>query len=233
MSSGPSSLVEALLRQARTRPDKIAFEDGGDSLTYAELAGRVGAMAETCADLPRTIGLLGPSGLDWVVAALGISASGRTVVPLPDFFSDSQLAHIVGDANLSVIVTAGECAARTRALGCRPLAVATGQAPLRTVGVAAGRHIIYTSGSTGRPKGVVLENGQISTTCAALLQVVPIGQDETHLSVLPYSLLLEMICGIYLPILAGGKVHIAAEILQAYYPGARVGTWPGDRPGPS
>lgn len=25
----------------------------------------------------------------------------------------------------------------------------------------------------------------------------------------------------------------AAEILQAYYPGARVGTWPGDRPGPS
>src|SRR3546814_4524755 len=57
-----------------------------------------------------------------------------------------------------------------------------------------------SSGSTGQPKGARLGAAQIMHTCAALLHAASALADDRHLSVLPYALLLEAICGIYLPL---------------------------------
>src|SRR3546814_3990040 len=72
-----------------------------------------------------------------------------------------------------------------------------------------------SSGSTGQPKGARLGAAQIMHTCAALLHAASALADDRHLSVLPYALLLEAICGIYLPLLAGGRCHIAANVAAA------------------
>src|SRR3546814_14590679 len=64
----------------------------------------------------------------------------------------------------------------------------------------AGERIVYTSGSTGQPKGARLGAAQIMHTCAALLHAASALAEDRHLSVLPYALLLEAICGIYLPL---------------------------------
>ena len=67
--------------------------------------------------------------------------------------------------------------------------------------------IIYTSGSTGNPKGVRLLGGQVLWSAQALAKSIGATAEDKYLSVLPLPLLLELICGIIIPVLVGGSVH--------------------------
>jgi long-chain acyl-CoA synthetase len=62
--------------------------------------------------------------------------------------------------------------------------------------------IVYTSGTTGRPKGVMLSHRNIMANVNAILNVMPITQDDVFLSFLPLSHTLERTVGYYLPIAA-------------------------------
>lgn len=197
-----------------TQQDKIAFQDGVESLGYAVLARRVAGAARILANLPETVGLLGGSSIDWLVADLAGWASGKRLVPLPHFFSDAQLGHIIGDAAVDVVLTSSDQVARVQRFGVFPVTIPRAEAPWSPT-TMSGERIVYTSGSTGMPKGVVLGAAQIRESCHALLQASGAVPSDRHLSILPFSLLLEAICGIYLPILAGGSCHIAADVVAA------------------
>lgn len=207
-------LLLALRRWADQRPDATAFVEANESISYGQLWRRVGGLAQAAADLPAVVGLLAPNGIDWLVADLGLWASGRIVVPLPLFFSDAQLGNVISDAGVEVILTTEASAARVAALRATARLIGRAEGAVAGTEAPAGRRIIYTSGSTGRPKGVILGPGQLRHTCDGLLDAVKPGIDDRHLSVLPFPMLLENICGIYVPILAGGEVHIAADILS-------------------
>lgn len=207
-------VLNALRRHASARPLAQAFVHDGQTAAYGELSRRVAGAAASFHDLPETVGVLAPSSIDWLVADLGLWQVGRTVVPLPHFFSDSQLRHIAQDAGIGTILASADQISRAQALGV-PVRLLTqcDTAPTSTAQPMTGRRIVYTSGSTGTPKGVVLGSAQIRHTCAALAQAISVGPADRHLSVLPFSLLLEAVCGIYLPVLAGGTCHIAADII--------------------
>ena len=70
---------------------RAAMSDDNAAVARGELAARVAGMAEELHDLPQVIGLLGGNGTDWAVAQLAAWAAGKTVVPLPTFFSLAQL----------------------------------------------------------------------------------------------------------------------------------------------
>ncbi|MEK9969401.1 MAG: AMP-binding protein, partial [Ferrovibrio sp.] len=164
------------------------------------------------------------SSIDWLVADLAAWSTGKRLVPLPHFFSDTQLDHIVADAGIAVIIAADSQIPRARRLCGTVVGMPHGEAAWQDVEMSGAR-IVYTSGSTGAPKGVLLGTSQMRHSCAALLQATDAGPADRHLSVLPYSLLLEAVCGIYLPILAGGSCVIAADVVQAQGPeiGVRLG----------
>ncbi|MGA8172289.1 MAG: AMP-binding protein [Methylocystis sp.] len=97
-------IYDALRRRSLKDGDKLVFSDDADSLSQAELLSRAGALSRQLPSGVNTIGILAANGVDWAAAQLMGVATGKTVVPLPPFFSPEQLAHIVRDANVELIL---------------------------------------------------------------------------------------------------------------------------------
>ena len=81
-----SDVIASLQKWARTRADEPAFSDGRCLLTYGELALRVGGFAAAAKLFPPVVGILADNAVDWAIADLGLTAAGRTLVPLPTSF---------------------------------------------------------------------------------------------------------------------------------------------------
>jgi long-subunit acyl-CoA synthetase (AMP-forming) len=211
----PSALREvlaALGHQAQSRPGVAAISDPRCTLNYEALAGHVAARAIDFANLPQSVGLLAPNSVEWVIADLALALAGKTLVPLPTFFSASQLQHIVSDAAVGHVLCAPQNQAAAEALGL-PVTVlgdTFSSAPFPSDLSAAdhAKRIIYTSGTTGAPKGVRLGSKQITASARGLLNACNATPSDHYLSVLPFSLLLEQIAAICLPLLAGAEVTL-------------------------
>jgi long-chain acyl-CoA synthetase len=74
--------------------------------------------------------------------------------------------------------------------------------------------IVYTSGTTGRPKGVMLSHSNILWNAHRSLQMVSCGPNELFLSFLPLSHTLERTAGYYLPMMLGAGVAYNRSIPQ-------------------
>ncbi len=197
----------ALARNAGQRPNAPAFRDEARALDWRALAGRVTALTHALAGAPPVIGIAVPGGVDFVVADLAVTLSGRRLVPMPFFFSPEQQAHVLADADVGAIIGAPRAASFGLPV-IAPNTPGTG-ADLPEYGGGATR-VIYTSGSSGRPKGVVLGDKQLSASVMALADVVGATARDKHLSVLPLAQLLEQSCGVFLPILAGAETVFSA-----------------------
>ena len=86
-------VFDALKRHSQTRPDDIAFEDDTGQISWRELAMRVESLARALDAVDGTIGIGLAGGIDYVVADLALTFSGKRQVPLPFFFSIAQNAH--------------------------------------------------------------------------------------------------------------------------------------------
>lgn len=212
-------VLTSLAQLADNRPNDLALADGTVSLSFAQLAGRVASLADSLKNTPKTIAIFAPNCVEWVVADLALAVLGKTMVPLPTFFSPEQLAHIINDAGVELILTV-PCV-KALALGLdRPCTVLNDLDETRpfpsdlSAADQAGR-IIYTSGTTGAPKGVRIGASQISASARGLVAASGATADDRYLSVLPFSLLLEQIAAICVPLLAGAPIFISANAAGA------------------
>src|SRR5574340_890457 len=74
--------------------------------------------------------------------------------------------------------------------------------------------IIYTSGTTGKPKGVMLSHGNMLTNAHACLDTFMVHGDDLFLSFLPLSHTFERTLGYYLTVMTGSTVAFARSISQ-------------------
>ena len=188
------------------------MSDDNAVLTRAEFAARVAGLVKDFRELPQVIGLLGANGTDWAAALLAAWAAGKTVVPMPTFFSLPQLKHMSCDARINHIVVTRDALGLAGAIGVATTILSEGRAesfPAVTPGAGV---IIYTSGSTGTPKGVRLGLEQIDWQARSLATAMEAGARDLYLSVLPLSLLLEIIAAICVPVLAGARTHFASAV---------------------
>lgn len=205
-------LLDALVSRGRDRSP--AFAEDGVTLTWDEVVARVSGLARSLEPERRTIGLYAENGVAWAVAQLAGACTGRTVVPLPTFFSPAQLAHVVRDAGVDCVLASPGLIGRTADSGVatRLLDISTtADDPPRERGFA---QVIYTSGSTGRPKGVRHGTSQMDWMAGALMEAVSATPGDRYLSVLPLSLLLETLCGVFVPVLAGASVRYEPGIAE-------------------
>ena len=72
--------------------------------------------------------------------------------------------------------------------------------------------IVYTPGTSGRPKGVVLNHVSLLTNAREAAQKMAVRRSDQFLSHLPLASLLERICGVYVPMLAGAIVAFSRGI---------------------
>jgi long-chain acyl-CoA synthetase len=207
-------LLTALREPSRYARNAVVMSDDRGSVTGHELVARVAGLAEEFVALPQVVGLFGANGIDWAIAALAAWMSGKTVVPMPTFFSRLQLEHVLRDAGITQVITTHDALATATALGVGVIPVAqkrAEQTPLMSSGAGM---IVYTSGSTGRPKGVRLGLEQIDCQARALAAAIKAGPRDLHLSVLPLALLLETITAICVPVLVGARTHFASALAE-------------------
>ncbi|MGE5476829.1 MAG: AMP-binding protein [Bacteroidales bacterium] len=212
-------VLASIRATASDAPDRVAVSDCLGHLGYGALADGVAEMAAALTATPAVVGLLMPRDRRHVVADLALASLGRTIVPLPDFFSPEQWGHMIADAGIGAVVTVEDWRQRLAGLDV-PVVVPAPAAGVRLVEAQPSRRVIYTSGTTGRPKGVVLTETAMAASLQGLAAASQADADDIHLSLLPFSLLLEQLAGLLLPLKLGARVHVAASPLEAGAVGA-------------
>ncbi|MFT7651344.1 MAG: long-chain acyl-CoA synthetase [Limisphaerales bacterium] len=145
-----------------------------------------------------------PNGLEWIALNLALLESNRVAVPLPHFFTKNQTAGIIKDCGADTVIYQSEVAANIESSrGCSITATQeTSQVPLpEGTGI-----VTYTSGTTGSPKGVCLSWDTLLMTASAIQSELAEEELAKHLCLLPLSLLLENVAGLFANLLNGGQI---------------------------
>ena len=208
------SLAEALVRHAETWGERVAMSDGARSLTWSRLVSWTGGIAEDLGSEPETIAIFGHNSVEWAAAFLAASAAGKTIVPLPVFFSSEQRAHVIRDAGIQRVIATDAEAATDYTLPVPAYHLPESRPGALPLDRRDGGLIIYTSGSTGTPKGVRLVSGQALWSAETLAKAIGATPEDKYLSLLPLPTLLELICGVMIPVLVGGSVHFDGDVAR-------------------
>lgn len=175
------------------RAAQLAVADQSLMLTFAELEAIAGGLAGQMTELsqrPR-IGILLPTSSVCAAAILGCWYAGRTAVPLNFLLSPGELAKVVRDADLDLVVTIEQLAAALSESGVNTLLL-KGNVTLRperrpAPGAEADdiAVVLYTSGTTADPKGVCLTFDNLLSNADACVAHERMTPDQVFMSVLP------------------------------------------------
>ena len=200
---------ERLFDALSTHAHSVVLKEGERQLTGAQVLQEI---SERASRLRRhrceRIALALDNGLEWVLWDLAILRVGRVCVPLPGFFSPNQQCHVLDSAGVDSLivddvapwVAAGFGSVDERLAMREPGAVAA--LPPGTL------KLTYTSGTTGEPKGVCLGVDAMLDVAQSLRTACSARRVSRHLCVLPLSVLLENIAGVYAPLLSGVRVEL-------------------------
>ena len=181
------------------------------------------------------------NSINWVVVDQGAFAHGLVTVPL--FVDDrpDNVAFILNDADVKLIVIDGEdhwkrlktvrdqLGGLQRILSVKPVsdpdeprlkllsdwlpesAGAADRAPTTGSDLAT---IVYTSGTTGKPKGVMLSHRNILSNVQSGLAVYEVFPEDIFLSFLPLSHMFERTADYYLNVVSGASIVFSRSIPQ-------------------
>jgi amino acid adenylation domain-containing protein len=205
MRGGDGGLVTEVLhdlldRAAEAVPDRPAVSQGGDTLTYRELAEISRRLAGwlTCAGVRRGDRVVVALPVDVLVPALLYACSriGAVFVVLRPELPPVTVAHVLDDCKPVLLLADDDAAAelalereiplrrlgdvRVRAHSAEPEPV---ERPLSVDPVC----LIYTSGSTGMPKAVVSLHSNVLFAAQAIQSQLEYRQDDVVYCALPLA----------------------------------------------
>jgi long-chain acyl-CoA synthetase len=236
------------LERVKRTPDAIAYryfdthQEVWLTLTWAQALDQMARWQTALRDLGLMPGdrvaLMLRNCPEWILYEQAAMSLGLVVVPLYTVDRPDNVAYIINDADVKVLLFETDeqwQALRTvrDQLGCVKLMVsldriaADDEPRLKsadewlpaeaTLGWERVRDrdalatIIYTSGTTGKPKGVMLSHHNIVYNAYASFQVFPTDQNDCALSFLPLSHTFERTAGYWL-MFAGATVAYARSI---------------------
>lgn len=180
-------------RQARTRPDAIAFLDKNRAVTYGALGQRTARLAAHLQSIGvqpgQSVALFLPHGVDWVEACFAILRAGAVVVPISIDSTESEIAYRLNDASCVAAFADTDQPGLTTIRAGNIDAIATNpllQTPRDPTDIEHPGFIVYTSGTTGQAKGVLLSlRGMLWVTAACWAPIAGLNQDDYILNPLP------------------------------------------------
>ncbi|WP_333841284.1 acyl-CoA ligase (AMP-forming), exosortase A system-associated [Pelomicrobium sp.] len=214
-----TTLLHDLPRASAERaPSGRALTYAEASLSYGELAARIEAFCAGLVELSlaraERVAIYLEKRFETVIAIFGTAAAGGVFVPVNPLLKAEQVAYILRDCNVRVLVTSAERLQTLAAAlaGCPDLrhvvvvdaagsGIEPGDVPIHAwdallaspllpghrvidTDMAA---ILYTSGSTGRPKGVVLSHRNLVAGAKSVAQYLENGPEDAILAALPLS----------------------------------------------
>jgi len=195
-----SMLVDALLQAQEKASSALAVDDGMRALTHRRLAvlARVIRDIVAGADAGPRVGIMLPASAVFPAALFGVLWTGRVAVPLNFLLAAEELAAVVADAGLQVILTVRHFQALSEELPARVLFLEDLPLKQKTL-IGLFRRlppapvvrpddtavILYTSGTTAGPKGVELSYGNLHSNCVDSITALNIDIHHRFLNVLP------------------------------------------------
>ncbi len=210
-----------IFESARRTPDAEALVYGSARLDYQALAhsvqGAAGALLATGIERGERVAVYLEKRIENVAAMFGAALAGAVFVPVNPLLKPEQVAYILADCNVRVLLTSNERLAQLApVLGSCPdlrqvfvtgapdnvpalggIAVggwdaSQGEADARVLAArrpidADMAAILYTSGSTGRPKGVVLSHRNMVAGARSVASYLELTPRDRVLAVLPLS----------------------------------------------
>ena len=209
---------DSIFDSAARTPDAEALAYGAARCTYRDLAAQVKALAALL--LARGLGpgervaVYMEKRIENVAAMFGAAAAGCVFVPVNPLLKPEQVAYILADCSVRLLVTTPERHAQLASglATCPDLktVLVTGDAltasppspdllyweEMGTLSAPCQPHrridtdmaaILYTSGSTGAPKGVVLSHRNMVAGAASVASYLGLAASDRLLAVLPLS----------------------------------------------
>jgi long-chain acyl-CoA synthetase len=246
-----ATIADVFALRCRTSPNALAYRefDGGKkewvSTTWREIGDRALRFREglrrdgfACGD---RLAIMLKNSTYWVEADQGAFAHG--MVPVPLFVDDrpDNVAFILDNADVKVIVIDGEehwkrlktvreqLTSLKLILSVKPV-IDADEPRLKTLAEWLPREmgvierpattgadlatIVYTSGTTGKPKGVMLSHRNILSNAQSGLMVYDVYSEDNFLSFLPLSHMFERTCDYYLNVISGASIAFSRSIPQ-------------------
>lgn len=221
--SQDSTLPDVWLAHWSARPDDVVLVDGRDSLLAADGARLAEKTAHHAAVLTNhgagkgdRVVWCARATLDSIEALAAVLRAGAILVPLNPSATTAEIAHVLEDAEPSVVVT--DRADRGDAFGSNQPVLSVDE--LSGVSVAAQTFvkpesrptddalIVYTSGTTGRPKGAVHSHASLLAGIDALHRAWGWRRDDRLVLALPLFHVHGLVAGLFGTLTAGASATI-------------------------
>lgn len=213
-------LIEKLAEYALEKRMDIALHGTDISLGYQDLFAETTRLQARYRQYnkPATLAIAMENHPAWVIADLAAMACNIPLVPLPLFFSSSQLLHAITDAGVTTLITDNPqrfstllsdliVSNSTLQIANKTFTHYSLSTPSKTLAKHTAK-ITYTSGTTGQPKGVCLSMDAMLNVANAIKTATHLSASDQHCCVLPLSTLLENVAGVYASLLAGATIHL-------------------------
>ena len=201
------------------QPQAIAITDAHQAISYSKLGQEIEKLRLHLQQ--QNINCLAIAMINspaYIAADLATVFDKITSIPVPHFFSASQRMHMFNDAGVDAVImdqgfdTSG-CFSEDQVEFSMAIHIFGKTYTLTKLKVAQTEKcfstdtlkISYTSGTTGHPKGVLISASQVDRVVHSLSSSLKASPQDRHISILPFSLLLENIAGIYTVLASGGN----------------------------
>lgn len=227
-----ATLADVFDRTAAGAPTRLAVREGRD-WSYADLrawSARVtDALAPSCREPGRRIGLMMPNTAAYVAAFYGIARAGGVIAPLNVRYRTQELVYYLGDTHAAAVVVPPaleSIVAEAVATLAEPPAIVVvdddGGCRVARAGAAPGRPAAgtgvsppllhqYTSGSTGAPKRVIRTHAQLLFELERLAAVFALDAGDRLLGAAPFTHVNGLVRTMMTSMYVGGTLHPVRE----------------------
>lgn len=205
-------------RLAQHPRDAVALVDAYGSLPYGALCDELDRVCDLFTRYSLLAGgafaLALSDSCAWAVADLACMSAHIPCVPVPHFFTPAQRAHMLAEAGVTYLISDEGTEGEPLLIAGKPCRITRTPYASKTLPRGTAK-ITYTSGTTGTPKGVCLSEHSMIAQADALRAALGESAIHIHRSLLPLSVLLENVAGLYVALLSGAQVHLGAVPLTA------------------